>query len=344
MVNYNKVIETAAGGNLGLLVTKLASLTLNEFSELKAISGNIDLLKEELEILHAVLLDLSNEEDPSHQQKVWKNRVRELSYDMEDAIDEFDLASTKSPAIQEAGASNFIERAVQSVQSCIERIKNLPSDYVINQKIQSLRSRINLSEERHKRLKTGRQSEGTSNDAIAIRDLAQYADPAGLVGIDAPREDIFRMLTQGQGNGSSTQRRVVAIVGLGGLGKTTLAQQVYDKIAAEGFTCKTFVAVSRNPDIHKILIDIMVGFKSSDKREDLRQLDRQQLTEKVREYIQEKRYSTTTCFPFISVDWIACFQQLISITDSANADSLYLLYVMCGRFSLQIASPKSHRI
>jgi len=88
----------------------------------------------------------------------------------------------------------------------------------------------------------------------------------------------------------------------------------------------------------------MVGFKSSDKPEDLRQLDRRQLTEKLREYIQEKRYSTTTCFPFISVDWIACFQQLISITDSANADSLYLLYVMCDRFSLQIASPKSHRI
>jgi len=34
----------------------------------------------------------------------------------------------------------------------------------------------------------------------------------------------------------------------------------------------------------------MVGFKSSDKPEDLRQLDRRQLTEKLREYIQEKRY------------------------------------------------------
>jgi len=290
MVNPSKIIKTAAGGCLGTLVTKLASLTLSEISQLRAISGNIDWLKEELQILHAVLLDLSNEENPSHQMKLWKNKIRELSYDIDDAISGFLLFSSKEhgPGLQHD--PGFVDRIMATIRSCTDRIRSLPFDFGITREIKKLKDRVSAAEDRHKRLKTGKNSDaGPSYDAIPIRDVAQYADPASLVGIDAPREEIIRMLSLQGPSSSVNQRMVVAIVGFGGLGKTTLAKQVFDKIAGN-FRCTAFVPVSRNPDINKVLRDILLDFNCGDLAEALRQLDDRQLTNKLRKYIEGKRY------------------------------------------------------
>ncbi|KAG2659973.1 disease resistance protein RGA5-like isoform X1 [Panicum virgatum] len=290
MVNPSKIIETAAGGCLGTLVTKLASLTLSEISQLSDISGNIDWLKEELQILHAVLLDLSNEENPSHQMKLWKNKIRELSYDIDDAISGFLLASSKEqdPGLQHD--PGFVDRIMATIRSCTDRIRSLPSDFGITREIKKLKDRVSAAEDRHKRLKTGTNSDaGPSYDAIPIRDVAQYADPASLVGIDSPREEIVRKLSLQGTDSSVNPRMVVAIVGFGGLGKTTLAKQVFDKIAGN-FRCTAFVPVSRNPDINKVLRDILLDFNCGDSAEALRQLDQRQLTNKLRKYIEGKRY------------------------------------------------------
>ncbi|KAG2659991.1 hypothetical protein PVAP13_1KG389605 [Panicum virgatum] len=271
MVDPSKIIETAAGGCLGALVRKLGSLTLSEISQLSAISGNIDWLKEELQILHAVLLDLSNEENPSHQMKLWKNKIRELSYDIDDAISGFLLASSKGqdPGLQHD--PGFVDRIMATIRSCADRIERLPSDFGITREIKKLKDRVSAAEDRHKRLKTGTNSDaGPSYDAIPIRDVAQYLSLQGLGSL-------------------VNQRMVVAIVGFGGLGKTTLAKQVFDKIAVN-FSCTAFVPVSRNPDINKVLRDIILDFNSGESSEALRQLDQRQLINKLRKYIEGKRY------------------------------------------------------
>ncbi|XP_062204304.1 disease resistance protein RGA5-like [Phragmites australis] len=285
-----RVIETAAGGSLGALIRKLASLTLDQVSQLRGISVNIEWLKEELQILHAVLLDLSNEEDPTHQQKLWKNKIRELAYDIEDAIDKFVLTSKNEHArsLQEAQDSNYADRIIATIRSCTDRIKSLPSDYQIATEIQGLKYRIAAAEDRHKSLKTVDNSDGSSYDSIAIRDIAPYMDATGLVGIEAPSGHIIHMLTEGD-NSSAHRRKVVSIVGFGGLGKTTLAKQVFDRIPGE-FDCKAFVPVSRKPDINKVLRDILLDFGSGDKLDELRQFDRRQLMDKLRGYIRKKRY------------------------------------------------------
>ncbi|KAL6641696.1 hypothetical protein ACP70R_019877 [Stipagrostis hirtigluma subsp. patula] len=180
MVNLDRVVETAAGGSISNIVRKLASLTLNQVSQLRGVSGNIDWLKEELQILHAVLLDLSNEEDPPQQLKLWKNKVRELAYDIEDAIDKFLLASSVRNADESSHDPSFTAGIMATIQRCTDRIRSLPSDYLVASEIQRLKGRVTrvaAAEERRKRLKArGSNSDGSSRDAIAIRDAAQYAD------------------------------------------------------------------------------------------------------------------------------------------------------------------------
>ena len=86
---------------------------------------------------------------------------------------------------------------------------------------------------------------------------AIYKDVAGLVGIDGPKKELISWLKNTQ-----EKLKVVAVVGFGGLGKTTLAKQVYDEIGEE-FSCKAFVSVSQRPDMTSLLggLQLKLGVK-----------------------------------------------------------------------------------
>ena len=114
---------------------------------------------------------------------------------------------------------------------------------------------------------------------------AMYEDAKRLVGIDGPREEISKLL-MGEGGSHSGQLKVLSIVGFGGLGKTTLANQVHSKIKNE-FECRGFVTVSRTPHMPKILKDILfeVGYRDMEMGDDV-----QKLIEILRESLTTKRY------------------------------------------------------
>ncbi|VAI94029.1 unnamed protein product [Triticum turgidum subsp. durum] len=84
--------------------------------------------------------------------------------------------------------------------------------------------------------------------------------------------------------------KMLSIVGFGGLGKTTLARAMYDKIKVQ-FDCRLFVSVSRNPDITKIFKTMLYGLdkrKFANINEAVR--DDEQLIDELRAFLQDKRY------------------------------------------------------
>jgi hypothetical protein len=85
---------------------------------------------------------------------------------------------------------------------------------------------------------------------------------------------------------SQQKLKVVSIVGFGGLGKTTLAKQVYDQIGGQ-FDCKAFVSVSQRPDVKTLLIGLQLklGMGESSHSRDL-----QDIIDYLREYLKHKRY------------------------------------------------------
>ncbi|CAD6273181.1 unnamed protein product [Miscanthus lutarioriparius] len=114
---------------------------------------------------------------------------------------------------------------------------------------------------------------------------ALFEDAKRLVGIDGPRDEITKML-MGKDDHHSEQLKVVSIVGFGGLGKTTLANQVYTKIK-NGFECAAFMSVSRTAHMPKILKDILLGVEFDVKETDD---DVQKLIKILRAQLTNKRY------------------------------------------------------
>ncbi|RCV37916.1 hypothetical protein SETIT_8G101700v2 [Setaria italica] len=81
---------------------------------------------------------------------------------------------------------------------------------------------------------------------------------------------------------------VVSIVGIGGLGKTTLANSVYQRLKG-GFQCHAFVSVSLKPDIKKIFSSILRQV-SNKEYQNAEAWNHTELIDEIRSILERKRY------------------------------------------------------
>ncbi|CAO2141482.1 unnamed protein product, partial [Urochloa humidicola] len=93
-------------------------------------------------------------------------------------------------------------------------------------------------------------------------------------------------LTEGEGQ-PNNKLVVVSIVGVGGLGKTTVANLVYERLG-EQFDCQAFVPVSLRPDMKLILRSILRQV-SEDKCTNAGEKDADELIRSIRKFLDDKR-------------------------------------------------------
>jgi Cdc6-like AAA superfamily ATPase len=109
-----------------------------------------------------------------------------------------------------------------------------------------------------------------------------------LVGIDGPKNKLMELLRAEQHGARAL--KVVAVVGFGGMGKTTLATQVHEKVAGQ-FDCAALVSVSQNRRMNEIFSEILS--KVGDSVPSCL-TDEQQLISRLRAQLNDKRYARLT--------------------------------------------------
>mgnify|MGYP002413848382 CR=1 FL=1 len=110
-----------------------------------------------------------------------------------------------------------------------------------------------------------------------------------MVAMDDRVKQVTTLLMDG-----SMELKVVPIVGSGGLGKTTLAMEVYRKIGVD-FQCRGFVSVSRTLDLEKLLKDILSQI-DKDAYENCNRWEKEQLIRETKQILTGKRYSYIVFF------------------------------------------------
>ncbi|GJM95075.1 hypothetical protein PR202_ga11772 [Eleusine coracana subsp. coracana] len=275
-------VVSASCGVMASLLGKLADLLTDKYKLIKEAKGQIMFLKAELETMYVFLQKMSDTEEPDVQAKCWANDVRELSYDIEDSINEFTLRLECESSSKPQGFRGFINRSITLLTTMNIR-------HGIAKELEGFKSRVMEVSERYKRYKIDDTTVSMANNtSIDRRLLALYAESSGLVGIDGPREQLIQLMDE-QGT-PANQLKVLSIVGFGGLGKTTLANEIYRKLEGQ-FQCRALVSVSQKPNMRKILRSMLLqaGFVAPE-HTDVEIWDELELIAALRKFLFEKRY------------------------------------------------------
>nr|TKW01858.1 hypothetical protein SEVIR_8G207200v2 [Setaria viridis] len=265
-------------GVLPRLIPKLGDLLAEDYNLRKGVKGEIMVLQAELESFVGALKDISRipPDQLDNQAKVWSRNVRDLSYDLESCIDRFMVRCKRDEPAKHHGLKKAIDGSIDWLMQPIVHHK-------FATRVTVIRSRVMELTTRHRRYGIGIGL----YKAVPVdpRLFSQHKMATDLVGIDAARDEIIKIMVQG--NETSMQRgNIVAIVGPAGLGKTTLANAVYQKLR-EQFDCCAFVSVSQKPDMNRLFYSIHNNPVKNFKGETL---DERWFINKTREFLQDKRY------------------------------------------------------
>jgi disease resistance protein RPM1 len=125
------------------------------------------------------------------------------------------------------------------------------------------------------------------NNGVDPRVINLYKNEGKLVGIDEPRDELIRRLTDPKDHKSL---KIVSIVGTGGLGKTTLAKLVFDQLKQQSFDCSAFVSVGRNPNITNTLREMLEILSNNCSSSGMTNWSAERFVREVHEFLQSKRY------------------------------------------------------
>ena len=167
--------------------------------------------------------------------------------------------------------------------SCTVLVKPIKDrDHLANQ-FQEMQTRVMEASERRKRYMLDQCISMTATPVVVDPRLtALYKESASLVGFVAQKNELVNWAVD-----NDKQLKVMAIVGHGGLGKTTLANEVYRQVEGQ-FNCKALVCVSQKPNITKLLKGILIELGLLEYSHDC--FVEQDLVNALRKHLQDKRY------------------------------------------------------
>lgn len=264
-------------GATGPLLRNLNLLLAPEFPLRRSLKQAIELLKEDFEEVGADLVEQSMVDSPSNIATYWMDEVRELSYDLEDCIDNMMRSHITSKV---RSLHHF-----KVVRLKIDRLPKMSKPPTRIDTIVEFRALLREVRERHERY----QLDGcSSSPRIAITGTQSThrlvcKTSADLVGFDDSRKELTEWLT----NQEEKQLQVLTVVGSAGVGKTTLIRALYRELKGQ-FEYRAIVRVSRKPDMSKVIGEILAQVQGPKQTSGGCAL--QKSIDWIREHLQDKRY------------------------------------------------------
>ncbi|XP_056161604.1 putative disease resistance RPP13-like protein 1 [Syzygium oleosum] len=238
--------ETIVGSLFQVLFDKFISLGLDVLQRKGISTALLNKWKRMLVTLHTVLDDAKDKELSGNRLvKLWLDDVRDLAYDLEDLIDEFATEAAQAKSEVESSTSRD-ESSGSNPNSCA---------LVYETKVQEINDRLEEIVTREACLSLRKNVVDRSNYTNKRLPSTSLPEPQ-FFGREKEEAEILELLTSEAENDSILS--IVPIVGMGGIGKTALAQRLFDNAKViRCFESRAWVCVSDVFDVLDITKNIL---------------------------------------------------------------------------------------
>ncbi|KAL6841445.1 hypothetical protein ACP4OV_028963 [Aristida adscensionis] len=241
--------EAVLSAFMQALFDKVIAAAFGELKFPRDVTEELQNLSSSLSTIQAHVEDAEERQLKDKAARSWLAKLKDVAYEMDDLLDEYAAEALRSKL---EGASNHDH--LKKVRSCFRCFQL--SNCLFNHKILQ---QIRKTEEKLDRLIKERQIiganmiSGTDRQEITERPMtSSLIDDSSVLGREEDKEVIVNMLLN-PNNSNHTNHSILPIVGMGGLGKTTLAQLVYnDARVKEHFQLRVWLCVSESFDEMKL--------------------------------------------------------------------------------------------
>ncbi|BAF23305.2 Os08g0260800 [Oryza sativa Japonica Group] len=270
------------GVALGNEATSQAVSYFRKFvTQLTELQGSMGRIRRELRLMHEFLcrMDVRNRNNQTYE--IWVEEGRVLVHGIEDIVDEYlHLIGQKL----DTGWSTYLKKGIKgpNVVVSLNRIASLVKEAEVNL--------VHLFQAKDRWVLL--PSDSNDNSSYIVERSQHLAATScsisdeDLVGIDDYRRDLEKWLEDDE-----PAHLVIALLGMGGLGKTALAANIYRR-AKEKFECHAWVSISQTYSRQGVLRNLIGKlFKDiEDVPTDIATMDITSLEEKLHLFLVEKKY------------------------------------------------------
>ncbi|KAM3739060.1 hypothetical protein ACB098_09G177400 [Castanea mollissima] len=244
----------------GIAVKVLEQLGSRTFRQISSALGvRRDLKKLELTVatIKAVLLDAEEKQASDHRLRIWLGELKDVLNDAENVLDEFHCRVLQKEVMKRYGSTS------KKVCHFFSTSNPLAVRFELAHKIKDIRKRVDdIAALKDKFNLAERLEDRKIINMHQRRDMTHsFVNPQNVIGRDDDKEEIIDLFMYPIEN-AGRNVNVIPIVGIGGLGKTTLAKLVYnDEWVVSHFQLRMWVCVSEDFNVTRLIKDILKSAK-----------------------------------------------------------------------------------
>ena len=254
----------------GKVLELLGSITLPEVKLAFGVKIKIENLKNTVSTIQAVILDAEKQSSHSHLIKDWLRKLKDVLHDADDLLD-----SISTEILWHKVMSG--NKMTKEVRIFFSSSNQLVFSLKMGHEIKAIRERLNVIA-KDKNDFHFIQSSIEPQIMKRARETYSFVLEEEIVGRENDKKEIIECLFD---DNVVENISIIPIVGIGGLGKTTLAQLVYnDETVKKYFELKLWICVSDTFDVQHIVKEMLKQL-TKEKHEESLELLQNQLREKI---------------------------------------------------------------
>ncbi|TYI34646.1 hypothetical protein ES332_A03G023000v1 [Gossypium tomentosum] len=213
---------------------------------LEKLGKEFEKLKQTLAAIRAVVLDAEQQQARSLELSLWLQRFKDACYHVEDLIDEFEIQALRRLVLKRGSTGRKVRHFFSGSNPLAFRFR-------MGYKIKKANETLNeISAEKAKFHLTEKHE---TNVIHRERETYSFVKTSSVIGRDEAKQHLLNFLknpTDGE------DIPVLPTVGIGGIGKTTLAQLVFNEESVKShFELRIWVCVTEDFDIKQLMIKII---------------------------------------------------------------------------------------